>query len=277
MSLYSKVFKPKTIQLENGKTVDEPKSPVLLISIILMVLTYFALDLTGFNFRTLIERGHQFFVLLEGMFFASGAPNFNFWRAVWTPLIDTVKMSLLGTILGAGLALPVAIIASTNIIKNQFVIVVSRFIFSFVRTIPTIVIALIAMLVLGIGTTAGTVAITLFTFGFVGKLLYEQIETVDMGAYEAMKAMGANRTQAVIVAIMPQIMPRFLSNSLFCFEGNVRHAAILGMVGAGGIGIILNTNLAFRSYANVGMIILMLFITVFIIEMIARFVRSKLV
>jgi len=89
--------------------------------------------------------------------------------------------------------------------------------------------------------------------------------------------MGANRVQAVIVAIMPQIMPRFLSNSLFCFEGNVRHAAILGMVGAGGIGIILNTNLAFRSYANVGMILTMLFITVFIIEMIARFVRSKLV
>ena len=276
MSLYAKVFKSRTLELDNGKTVQEPKSPVLFITLVLFAITYFAIDLTGFNFRTLVDRGHQFFVLIEGMFL-NPHPNWNFWQAVMPPLIDTVKMSLLGTILGAVLALPVAIIASTNIIKNQIVIVLARFFFSFIRTIPTIVIALIAMLVLGIGTTAGTVAITLFTFGFVGKLLYEQIETVDMGAYESMQAMGANKTQAVIVAIMPQIMPRFLSNSLFCFEGNVRHAAILGMVGAGGIGIILNTQLAFRSYANVGMILVMLFVTVFIIELISRFVRSKLV
>lgn len=273
MNLFSKIFKPKTIELPNGKTIQEPKSPALLITILVLIVTYFSIDLTGFNFNTLINRGYQFFVLLEEMF----PPTFRFWQNVWTPLVDTVKMSLLGTILGSALSLPVAIIASTNIVKNRVVIVVSRFLFSFIRTIPTIVIALIAMLVLGIGTTAGTVAITLFTFGFVGKLLYEQIETVDMGAYEAMEAMGANRTRAFIVSVMPQIMPRFLSNSLFCFEGNVRHAAILGMVGAGGIGIILNTQLAFRNYANVGMILVMLYVTVFIIEMIARFVRSKLI
>lgn len=273
MNLFSKLFPPKKIALPNGKIVLEPKSLAPLIVILVLVITYFSIELTGFNFQTLMNRGNQFFVLLRNMF----PPNTNYGSQVWNPLIDTIKMSLLGTFLGALLSMPFAIIASTNIVKNKATIIFSRFIFSLVRTIPTIVIALIAMLILGIGTTAGTVAITLFTFGFVGKLLYEQIETVDMGAYEAMEAMGATKTRAFIVAIIPQIMPRFLSNSLFCFEGNVRHAAILGMVGAGGIGIIFNTQLAFRNYANVGMILVMMFLTVFIIEMIARFVRSKLI
>lgn len=273
MMRFSNIFRPKVITLANGKMIVQPKSPTLLIVAAVGLATYLAIDLTGFNMQTLMRRGNQFFVLLDNMF----PPNTNYWNSVWQPLIDTIKMSLLGTFIGAMLSIPFAIIASTNITKNKGIIVLSRFIFSFIRTIPTLVIALMATFILGFGTSAGTVAITLFTFGFVGKLLYEQIETVDMGAYEAVEALGGKKTHAFIVAILPQIMPRFLSNSLFCFEGNVRHAAILGMVGAGGIGLIFNTQLAFRNYANVGMILVMMFLTVFVIEMISRFIRSKLV
>ena len=99
--------------------------------------------------------------------------------------------------------------------------------------------ALIATFIFGLGTMAGTVAIFLFTIAYVAKLLYEQIENANMDAYEAMDSMGLTTIQAFRYAIFPQIFPNYLSTSLFCFEGNVRYASILGYVGAGGIGLLL--------------------------------------
>ena len=102
------------------------------------------------------------------------------------------------------------------------------------------------------------------------------IETVDMGAFEAAEALGATKGQAFTSAIIPQILPTYLASSLYCFEGNVRYASILGYVGAGGIGIILNENLGWREYGNVGMILVTLFITVVIIESVSYYLRTKL-
>ena len=97
-----------------------------------------------------------------------------------------------------------------------------------------------------------------------------------MAPYEAMESMGANRLYSFLGAIRPQVLPSFLSVTLYTFEGNVRHAAILGYVGAGGLGIILNENIAWRPYDKVGMILLALFVTVAIIETISRYLRKKL-
>lgn len=108
-------------------------------------------------------------------------------------------------------------------------------------------------------------------------ILYEEIETVDMGPFEAMEAMGATKVRSFISAIVPQVLPSYLSNCLFCFEGNVRYASILGYVGAGGLGLILNEKIGWREYASVGMILLALFVTVFIIETISRAARKRLV
>ena len=149
--------------------------------------------------------------------------------------------------------------------------------FSHVRTLPTLVIALIATYVWGLGTLAGTIAIGVFSFAYMGKILYEEIETVDMGAFEAMESMGATKVRAFITAIIPQIMPSFISNSLFNFEGNVRYAAILGYVGAGGLGLILNEKVGWREYPSVGMILIALYVTVFIIETVSRSIRKRLV
>ena len=109
-----------------------------------------------------------------------------------------------------------------------------------------------------------------------GKLLYEQIESVNMDAYEAMHSMGLTTIGAFRYGIFPQILPNYLSTSLFCFEGNVRYAAILGYVGAGGIGLLLNESLGWRNYANVGMILILLVLTVFIIENVSEYFRKKL-
>ena len=101
---------------------------------------------------------------------------------------------------------------------------------------------------------------------------------MDMGAFEAMEAMGATKVRAFISAIVPQVVcPSYLSNCLFCFEGNVRYASILGYVGAGGLGLILNEKIGWREYPSVGMILIALFVTVFIIETISRAARRHLV
>ncbi|KAI3472659.1 hypothetical protein Pfo_031224, partial [Paulownia fortunei] len=145
-------------------------------------------------------------------------------------------MSLFGSFFGAVVALPLAILAANNVTNNRFVNLIVRFSLTVLRTLPTLVAALIATYIFGLGTFAGTVAIFMFSLSFVGKQLFEYIETVDMGAYEALIATGANAPRAFVTAIMPQILPTYLSTSLFAFEGNVRYAAILGYVGAGGIG-----------------------------------------
>ena len=244
-------------------------------SVILLALvaaSVLSVKVTGFNLSTLVTRGNQFFVILGQMF----PPNASYLSSIWTPLFDTIKMSLLGSFIGSALAIPFAIVASTNIIHNRVVIGVVRVFLSLVRTLPTLVTALIATYMFGLGTMAGTFAIAVFTFAYVGKQLYEQIETVDMGAYEAMEALGSTKSRAFLSAILPQVLPVYLSICLFCFEGNVRYASILGYVGAGGLGLILNEKIGWRDYSSVGMILIVLFITVLVIESISQYIRRKL-
>lgn len=262
----------KIYQLSNGKTITKPRSYFIPILLLVAVFFYISIRVTGFDIKVIIERGEQFFVILGQMF----PPQVAYTKSIWTPLIETVKMSLLGSLIGSVIAIPFAIAASTNIIKNRIVIGVIRLFIGVVRTLPTLVTALVATYVFGLGTLAGTTAIAVFTFAYVGKMLYEQIETVDMGAFEAMEAMGSDRIRAFMGAIFPQVIPGYLSICLFCFEGNVRYASILGYVGAGGLGLILNEKIGWRQYDSVGMILIMLFITVLLIEGTSHYIRSKL-
>ena len=272
MSLYSRVIKPKSLILGNGKVVDEPRSKAPLVIVLFGIASLISIKITGFDMAVMFSRGGQFFVILRKMV----PPEFAYMPKIWQPLFDTIKMSLLGSFVGAVLAVPFAVVASSNIVKNRFVIVFVRLLLSIVRTLPTLVTALIATYIFGLGTLAGTIAIAVFTFAYVGKLLYEEIETVDMGPFEAMQAMGANKGRSFMYAIIPQVLPSYLSNCLFCFEGNVRYASILGYVGAGGLGLILNEKIGWREYTKVGMILVMLFATVVIIETFSHWLRSKL-
>lgn len=267
-----KLFGRKYITLPNGKQVMKPRSYTIPVLLLIVIATYISVKITGFNFALIKKRGHEFFVILNQMF----PPNTSYATNVWEPLFDTIKMSVLGSMIGALAAIPFSVLASSNIIKNRVVIGIVRIFFSIVRTLPTLVTALIATYVFGLGTLAGMVAIAVFTFAYVGKLLYEQIETVDMGAYEAMESLGATKFHAFLYAVAPQVLPAYISNCLFCFEGNVRYASILGYVGAGGLGMILNEKIGWREYDKVGMILFMLFVTVMVIEYVSHAIRKKL-
>ena len=273
MSVYDKVFPPKTFTLSNGKQIRKPRSRAPLAAAVLLALTVLSVKVTGFDMGILVSRIREFFVILGEMI----PPAWDYMPQIWQPLFDTIKMSLLGSFIGSVLVVPFAMLASTNIIHNRIMVALMRLLLSIIRTLPTLVSALIATYVFGLGTLAGTTAIAIFTFAYIGKILYEEIETVDMGPFEAMEAMGATKARAFISSIVPQVLPSYLSNCLFCFEGNVRYASILGYVGAGGLGLILNEKIGWREYASVGMILLDLFVTVFLIEAISRAARKRLV
>ena len=273
MKLYDRIFPPRVLELSNGKQVLKYRSRAPLGVLAVVLLTALSVKVTGFDMGILAARIREFFVILGEML----PPDWGYLSQVWQPLFDTIKMSLLGSAIGSLLVVPFAMLASTNIIRSRLVVSAVRLLLSIVRTLPTLVTALIATYIFGLGTLAGTTAIAIFTFAYIGKILYEEIETVDMGAFEAMEAMGATKARAFVSSIVPQVLPSYLSNCLFCFEGNVRYASILGYVGAGGLGLILNEKIGWREYSSVGMILAVLFVTVFIIETISRAARRRLV
>ena len=249
-NIFDTVFPKEKITLDNGKVVFRPRSKTPLITIIVILLMYISIKVTGFNFEVFNNFGN-FFNILKGM-------------------------SLMGSFLGALVSLPIAILASSNITENKFVNGFFKLFLSILRTLPSLVCALIATYIWGLGTFAGTVAIFIFSLSYVGKLLYESIETVDMGAFECMESMGFTKFYAFRYAILPVVLPSYISTALFNFEGNVRYAAILGYVGAGGIGMILNEKLGGREYSKVGTIVFLLLLTVFVIEIISEHFRGRL-
>ena len=272
LTLYDRVFKPQRIVLENGHTVLRKRSRTPAIVLLLAVAVYLSLKATGFSMSVVINKFSKMLDLLVKIF----QPNWEFFPKVVSPLVDTIKMSILGTVIGCVIALPVAILASSNINKNIVVVSIFRFILALIRTLPTLIIALVCALIFSLGTFSGTIAIEIFTFGIVAKMLFESIETIDMGPFEAMEALGANKFQAFWSACVPQILPVYLSHSLYCFEMNVRASAILGYVGAGGLGITINERIGWRDYNSLGVVLLSLFVVVVAIDFFSEYLRRKL-
>ncbi len=271
-TLYDKIFKPQRITLANGHSVLRRRSRAPLIIILLAAAIYLSLKMTGFDMGTVISKFSKMLDLLKKIL----RPDWSFFPKVISPLFDTIKMSILGTVIGCALALPIAILSSSNINHSVVIVSICRFILALIRTLPTLIIALVCALIFSLGTFSGTVAIALFTFGIVAKMLFESIETIDMGPFEAMEALGANKFQAFWSACVPQILPVYLSHSLYCFEMNVRASAILGYVGAGGLGITINERIGWRDYNSLGMVLLSLFVVVVAIDFFSEYLRKKL-
>lgn len=272
LTWYDKIFKPQTITLANGHSVIRKRSRMPFILLGLVIAICLSLKMTEFDISILIKRFDKLLDLFKKIL----QPDWSFFPKVIGPLVDTIKMSILGTVIGCVLALPAAILSSSNINKNNFVVSALRFLLGLIRTLPTLIIALVAALIFSLGTFSGTVAIAIFTFGVVTKMLYESIETIDMGPFEAMEALGANKFEAFWSACVPQILPVYLSHSLYCFEMNVRASAILGYVGAGGLGITINERIGWRDYNGLGMVLLTLFVVVVLIDFLSEYLRRKL-
>ncbi len=169
-----------------------------------------------------------------------------------------------------------AFLYAGNLIKKSYVRIVVRVIVQCVRTIPVLILALVATFIWGLGAAAGTIAIAVSTWAVMARIGGEDIEGLTLKPYEAVTAIGAGKFKAFSRTVIIELLPGYLSNSLYVLEANIRHAAILGYVGAGGIGLLLNEKISWREYSRVGMILVMLFVAVLVIEGISTFLKAYL-
>lgn len=203
-------------------------------------------------------------------------PDWEYFEKIWDPMMETVQMAVLGTTLGAIIAVPVALLAARNVTPSPLLNVPARFILNLIRTIPDLLFAAIFVAIFGLGAVAGTLALACFSFGLIAKLSYESIESIDPGPLEAMTAVGANKMQWIVFGVIPQVLATVTAYLLYTFEVNVRAAAILGLVGAGGIGLYLTRSLDMFRYDRASAVILLTLAVVLIIDYTSTKIREKL-
>ena len=210
--------------------------------------------------------------LLDEMF----PPNWGYFDNILPGMLETIRMALIGTTLGALLAVPIALLCAGNVTRPSWLRGPARFLLNLVRTIPDLLLASLFVAVFGLGALPGTLALAVFSAGLIAKLAYESIETIEQGPLEAMTAVGAGRIQWIHYGVVPQVAAPFASYVLYTFEINVRAAAILGLVGAGGIGHYFEVTLGFLEYDKTNAIILFTLAVVLVIDYASSKLRERL-
>jgi phosphonate transport system permease protein len=205
-------------------------------------------------------------------------PDWAFMRVLWRPLWDTINIATLGTVLAVVVAIPVAYCAARNTTPNAALVrPVALFLIVSSRSINSLIWALMLVTIVGPGVFAGILAIGLRSIGFCAKLLYEAIEEIDERQVEAVRATGASRAQVTAYGIVPQVLPAFAGISLFRWDINIRESTVLGLVGAGGIGLQLNGALTTLAWTQVSLILLIIIATVVLSEWVSAKVRHAII
>lgn len=205
-------------------------------------------------------------------------PRWDYADKLWLPLWDTLNMATLGTLLAIIIATPLAFLAARNTTPSGlFIRPVALFIIVASRSINALIWGLLLVAILGPGVLAGIIAIALRSIGFIGKLLYEAIEEIDERQVEAVKATGASRAQVIAYGIVPQVMPAFATISVFRWDINIRESTVLGLVGAGGLGLALESSLNTLAWPQVSVILMMILVTVIFSEWVTARVRRAII
>ncbi|MFB5565939.1 phosphonate ABC transporter, permease protein PhnE [Bacillus cereus] len=257
-----------------SKSIPKPPSKLkhMLTFILVILLLWGSSIQVDASFSKLIVGFPNIMDLLKEMV----PPDWSYFQVITTAMLDTIRMAIIGTTLGAILAIPLALFAASNVFTSTFLYSPARLILNFIRTIPDLLLAAIFVAIFGIGPLPGILALTFFSIGLVAKLLYESIESIDPGPLEAMTAVGANKVQWIVYGVIPQVKAHFVSYVLYTFEVNVRAAAVLGLVGAGGIGLYYDRTLGFLQYQQTASIIIYTLVVVLVIDYVSTLLREKL-
>ena len=205
-------------------------------------------------------------------------PNLSYVNELWWPLWETINIATLGTLAGLVLAVPIAFLAARNTTPSATLIrPIALFIIVASRSINSLIWALLLVAILGPGLLAGIIAIALRSIGFIGKLLYEAIEEIDADQVEAIEATGASTAQVMTWGVVPQVAPTLAGISMFRWDINIRESTVLGLVGAGGIGVKLEAALGTIAWPKLTTILLVIFVTVLVSEWVTAQVRKKLI
>jgi phosphonate transport system permease protein len=191
--------------------------------------------------------------------------------------LETVQMALAGTFLALVVAFPLGFLAARNTTPHPVVYHAVRIGLNFLRTIPDLALGLVFVAAVGLGAFAGTLALAIHTATVLGKLLSESVENIDEGVVEAIRATGAGFTQTLSFAVLPQILPDLISFTLYRLETNIRAASVLGLIGAGGIGYLMNTSFRTFQYQEAAAIVIVLIALVMLVDYLSARLRSLVV
>jgi phosphonate transport system permease protein len=206
----------------------------------------------------------------------SWPPDLSFLPRLFGPFVETVQIAIIGTVVGAILAIPISVLAARNLSPGLLTWFVDRNFMNILRTLPDLFWAMLFATAVGFGPIAGSLALTVFTIAVVSKLYSESLEAIDMGLIEAVRAAGGSWLQLVQFGALPQALSHYVSYVLYAFELNIRASMVLGLVGAGGIGMILETERSNFEYERVTMIVLVVLVAVLIIEQFSAYLRSRI-
>lgn len=204
-------------------------------------------------------------------------PDFSILERLVKPTIETIQISIWGTILAILLSIPFGVLAARNLSPHPVVCQISRIILNAIRAIPDMLFALIFVAAIGLGPLPGVLGIGVSSSGMLGKFLADFIENIDKGPLDALKATGAKKMQIISYAVVPQIIPEFVTLALFRWEMNFRASTVIGMVGAGGLGFELMTSMRLFQYKETATILIVILIVVTIVDFISTTIRKRII
>jgi phosphonate transport system permease protein len=239
----------------------------------LLVVCAAALTITGFFDAVRFAEGIP---ALAQLFSEMIPPDFSRWQHWLRPLLDTLAMSIAGTILAVILSLPLALLAAPNTTPFPALGYVARLLLSFLRSVPELILGIIFVAAVGFGALPGVLALALHSVGMVGKFYAEAIEHVDPRPLEAARAAGATRVQVITHAVLPQVLPQMADITIYRWEYHFRASTVLGIVGAGGIGFELIAALRLISYDQVAVILITILACVVVVDSLGAALRKRL-
>ncbi len=249
-------------------------SPLAFV-VYMLVVAFFVLSLqgAGWSLTDLIEGLPSMGRLVGEML----PPSLDRLWPVGVSILETFQMALVGTVFGVLLSIPLAVLAARSQSPSRFLYYPARTLIAFFRTVPDLIWALIFVASVGLGPFAGTLAIMIDTIGFCGRFFAEAMEETDKAPQEALTAIGASRTGTTFCAVLPAAMPSMINTSLFSLEKATRSSVILGLVGAGGIGIELKVAMDMFQYDQASTIILSVFLLVIAVEQVSSLLRRRII
>lgn len=252
---------------------------------IILAMVLWATSISDFTIerlaRGLPRIGDYIWLTLPELSISDFAANVAYWfydfPRWFNLLLDTFLIALLATVIGGALAVGLSFVASRNLVDSYALYFLTRRTLELARTVPEIVYGLIFVVAFGIGPLAGLLAITIHTVGALGKLFAEVNENVDPTPMESVRACGGGWFTVMRFAVLPQVLPGFIAYALWRLELNIRAAAIIGFVGAGGIGQELYTAISMNYYEDISAMVLMIVLTVTLIDLTSERVRHALI
>lgn len=243
------------------------------VALILALVYWRSLEDTNFSIEELVRGVPAIGELVRQMF----PPDWSYALQLGRPVIETLQIGIIASIVAGILALPMAFLAAKNVSPHPAVYLPVRLVLTVCRGVSELIWALLFVVAVGLGPFAGVIALIIYCVGVIGKLLAEAVEAVDPGPLEAMAAAGASRWKVFLYGAWPQVMPLYLTYCLYYWDHNTRQAVVLGFVGAGGVGYTLFFNISTYYFEKAMMAMIVLIVMIVVIDRICLYLRKKII